>query len=187
MTVAIKTQLLRDHCYWPYSQDFKMNRSLLDVLAKISTFAATALASGCVMLSSSEVAVSRLKEVDKGPKVVTIQNNTPYLAEMSAALAENGFVVKPMPTQQEILEIKQAGRMAKYNEASTRWGLSILTRGSSMTCAFTDFKILYFTVMLTDIATNEAVLVLKQKGSDGPCTTIKPVFGTLSAAISKNW
>lgn len=56
-----------------------------------------------------------------------------------------------------------------------------------MKCAFTDFDIHYFTLMLTDIYTNQIVLVLKQKGSDGPCTTVEPVFGTLAKALGQNW
>lgn len=95
---------------------------------------------------------------------------------MSIALAENGFVVKPMPTQQQITELQNPNRIAKYNEATTRWGISLQTQYSPMKCAFTDFDIHHFTLMLTDIETNQVVLVLKQKGSDGPCTTVEPVL-----------
>jgi hypothetical protein len=143
--------------------------------------------SGCVMLSSSPVTVNKLSNADKGSKVVTIMNSTPYLADMSVALAENGFKVKPMPTQQQVVEIQGEGKVAKYNEATTRWGITLQTQFSGMKCAFTDFDIHHFTLMLTDIHTNEVVLVLKQKGSDGPCTTVEPVFGTLAKALSENW
>ena len=45
------------------------------------------LLTGCVMLSSSEVAVKNLQKSEKGAKVVTILNNTPYIADMSVALS----------------------------------------------------------------------------------------------------
>lgn len=141
---------------------------------------------GCVMLSSSEVTVKNIEKSDKGPKAVTILNNTPYMGDMSVALSEYGFSVKPMPTQQQIIEL-QGNKLAKYNEAVTRWGISIQTQYSGMTCVFTEYKIYNFTLILTDITNNKVVMVLKQKGSDGPCTTIQPVFGTLAKALSDNW
>lgn len=145
------------------------------------------LLAGCVMMSSGPVTVSNLSNPEKGKKIVTFLNKTPYIAEMSIALAENGFVVKPMPTQQQITELQNPNRIAKYNEATTRWGISLQTQYSPMKCAFTDFDIHHFTLMLTDIETNQVVLVLKQKGSDGPCTTVEPVFGTLAKALANNW
>jgi len=145
------------------------------------------LLAGCVMMSSSPVTVSNLSKSEKGNKTVTFINKTPYIAEMSIALAENGFVVKPMPTQQQITELQSPSRIARFNEATARWGISLQTQHSGMTCAFTDFDIHHFTLMLIDIKTNQVALVLKQKGSDGPCTTVEPVFGTLAKALSDNW
>ena len=144
------------------------------------------LLTGCVMLSSSEVAVKNLQKSEKGAKVVTILNNTPYIADMSVALSEYGFSIKPMPTQQQIIEL-QDNKLTKYNEAASRWWISIQTQSSGMTCAFTEHGIYNFTLILTDITNNQVVMVLKQKGSDGPCTTVQPVFGTLAKALSDNW
>ncbi len=142
---------------------------------------------GCVMMSSTPVTVNSLTNIEKGKKEVTFLNQTLYIADLSIALAENGFVVKPMPTQMQITEIQSSTRTANYKEASTRWGISLQTQDSGMKCAFTDFDIHHFTLMLTDIATNQVVLVLKQQGSDGPCTTVEPVFGTLAKALADNW
>lgn len=142
---------------------------------------------GCIMWSSSPVTVTKLSGAEKGPRVVTFMTPTPYIADMTVALVENGFVVKPMPTQQEILEIQGAGKLAKYNEATARWGITLQTQFSGMKCAFTDFDIHHFTLMLIDIYMNQVVLVLKQKGSDGPCNTVEPVYGTLAKALAENW
>lgn len=143
--------------------------------------------SGCVMLSSSPVTVNTLVKDEKGPKVVTFLTQTPYIADMSVALAEHGFTVKPMPSQQQVIEMQGAGRLAKFNEATARYGITLQTQFSGMTCTFTDFNIHHFTLMLTDITTNQVIMVLKQKGSDGPCTTVKPVFPTLAEALDRNW
>lgn len=154
---------------------------------KIILLLMSSLSGSCVMMSSSEVSVKETVKLDKGAKRVTFLNNTPYLADMSIALSEYGFDVMPMPSQQQIIEIKTDTKLSKYNEAATRWGLTFTTQHSGMSCAFTDFNIHHFTLMLTDITNNKVIMVLKQKGSDGPCTTVEPVFISLSEKLAENW
>lgn len=155
---------------------------------KISIFSSISwMLSGCVMLSSTPVSVNILSKIDKKEKVVTFLNNTPYVADMSIALAKNGFEVKPILAQQQITELQNPHQIKKYNEAAARWGISLQTQHSGMKCAFTDFDIHHFTLILTDITNNKVILVLKQKGSDGPCTTVEPVFGTLAQSLAENW
>lgn len=142
---------------------------------------------GCIVWSSSPVAVNNLAKEVKGSKVVTFVSPTPYIADFTAALAEHGFTVRPMPTQQEIIEFQRAkNRIVTFNEATARYGLTLQARQSGV-CAFTEFGIYNFTLMLTDITNNQVVMVLKQKGSDGPCSTVEPVWGTLAKALSENW
>ena len=154
---------------------------------KIFLIFVTASSFGCASLVSSSVSVNNLIKSDKGTKVVTFINNTRYIAEMSIALSEHGFVVKPIPSQQEIMELKDKSRIATYNEATTRWGISLEARYTGIDCALTEYSVYHFTLMLIDITNNQIVMVLKQRGSDGPCTTIKPVFNTLAEALATNW
>jgi len=156
-------------------------------LGKLSTLWIIFLLNGCVMMSSSDVKVKELSKVDKGEMQVTFLNNTPYIADMSIALSEYGFAIAPIPTQEQIIELRSDTLISKYNAASTRWGITVSTKGSGMTCAFTDYNIHHFTLMLTDITNNRVVTVLKQKGSDGPCTTVKPVFDTLAEKLAETW
>jgi hypothetical protein len=163
----------------------------LDVLRQMKRFfyvfgiLFSVLLYGCVTLSSSKVTVQILEKGDKGAKVVTFLDDTPYIADMSVALSEHGFKIKPMPTQQQINELK-SNKLAKYDEPVTRWGISIQTQYWGQ-CYLTDYAIFNFTLTLTDITNNKIVMVLKQKGSDGPCTTVEPAFGTLAKALSDNW
>lgn len=142
---------------------------------------------GCIVWSSSSVVVNTLVKEDKGLKIVTFMNHTPYVADFSVALAEHGFAVKPMPTQEQIIEFQRSkDKISVYNQATARFGLTLQARQTGV-CAFTEYGIYNFTLMVTDIASNQIVLVLKQKGSDGPCTTVQPVWGTLARALSDNW
>jgi hypothetical protein len=154
---------------------------------KIMMLIWASLLGGCIMLSSSEVSVKELVVVEKGDKRVTFLNNTPYLADMSVALSEYGFEVMPIPSQQQILEIRNDTQLSKYNEAAARWGLTLSAKYSGGSCVFTDFHVYHFTLMLTDITNNQIVMVLKQKGSDGPCSSVKPVFDTLSQKLAEKW
>lgn len=138
---------------------------------------------GCEMMSSSDVSVKETVKIEKGPKKVTFLNNTPYVADMSVALAELGFEVIPMAYQQQVTMREHDNGERQFNEASTRWGISLMKQYSGMTCPFTDFNISRFTLMLTDIETNREVLVLKLH----PCTLSEPVFDSLAYKLAENW
>lgn len=159
-------------------------RSIRPKIFVIFTF--VLLLTGCVVLSSSEVTVKKTSNAPKGEKILTFLNPTPYLGEMTVALAEYGFKVRPMPSQERITKLKSPTKISEYNQASAPYGLTLQAQQTGF-CAFTPHKIFIFTLMLTDINKNEILLVLKQKGSDGPCTTVEPVFGTLSKELSNNW
>jgi hypothetical protein len=140
---------------------------------------------GCVF-SSSPVTTKMLRPGIHGPKVVAVLNQTPYFVEMSEALGDHGFVVKAAPTQQYVTEADRPGRIRQYDQASTRYGIT-LTAERTGACALTEYGIYRFTLTLMDLQDNEVVAVFRQKGSDGPCTTVKPVFDTLAAALAAAW
>ena len=142
--------------------------------------------SGCVKLTSSEVGVKSPPARNKGPKVVSFMNNTPFTDEMRAALSDQGFVVKPMPSPQKIMELQDQSHSAPDNKATTRWGITLESNYIGH-CAHTEFSIYNFTLMLIDMTNNQVVMVLMQDGSDGPCMDIEPVFGTLAESLSHNW
>lgn len=147
---------------------------------------ATVLLSSC-MLHSSKVDVTSVAGKLTGPRVVTFLKSTPYVVKMTVALAKRGFTVKAMPSQKYITTRESPGKVTQYNEASARYGLTLIAQPTGLTCAFTRFAAYHFTLIVTDIQTNQIVLVLKQTGSDGPCTTVKPVFPTLAEALSNAW
>lgn len=142
--------------------------------------------SGCVMLSSGPVETKVVGGTPSGKKEVTFLNDTPYMAEMSIALAEQGFTVKGMSTQHEVT-LTNGPVSTRFDAASASWGITLLAADVEMPCAFTEHRVYNFTMMLTDIRRNNVAMVFKQKGSDGPCSTIKPVFSTLAQSLSDSW
>jgi len=75
----------------------------------------------------------------------------------------------------------------KENIVQEKWGIDLSTSDHPYQCALTEYNIHNFTLTLFDLNSNQIVLVLKQTGSDGPCTTIKPVFDTLASKLSEVW
>jgi len=128
----------------------------------------------------------KLGSFGESRKEVAILNSTPYLSDMTIALVNSGFSVKPMPSQQIITE-RNGDLTSQYNLASTRYGLFLEVTPTRQICAFTDYRIVNATVNIIDTKTNESIAILKQRGSDGPCTTVTPVFQTLADEISRIW
>ncbi len=142
--------------------------------------------SGCVTLSSGEVVTKKLGSFGESRKEVTILNSTPHLSDMTIALVNSGFSVKPMPSQKIITE-RSGDLTSQYNLVSTRYGLFLEVTPTRQICAFTDYRIVNATINIIDTRTNESVAILKQRGSDGPCTTVTPVFQTLADEMSRIW
>ena len=137
---------------------------------------------GC-MFSSSGVSVNNFYDQTMGEKKVAIYD-TPYLAEMTNALLNNGFVVTPIPTDVKINELQNG----QLDGSITRWGISLQTKNhGDWVCVFTNSNILEFTLYVKDLSNNQIVMSLEQTGSDGPCSTIEPVFPTLASKLSERW
>lgn len=117
---------------------------------------------------------------------MVLLSQSPYLADLAAALGEYGFRVRPLVRrgQGEIAATDGGRGVALYEDA--RYGIQIDQR-HDQNCAFTASSIYDFTVTVIDIKQNEVVMVVRQSGADGPCTTVKPVWPTIAEAIALNW
>lgn len=144
-----------------------------------------ALSSGCVTLSSGHVSVTKLGHIESGVRELTILNGSPYLGEMTLALSKFGFKVRPIAVQQAITEQQTPTVSAQWKQAVTRYAMVVQVDPTRQICAFTDYRIVNATVQIVDVRSNETVAILKQRGSDGPCTTVAPVFDTLAEEISR--
>lgn len=143
--------------------------------------------SGCVTLSSGPVLVTKLEPLQPGARELTILNGSPYLAEMTIALNKYSVKVKPIFSQETVSEQRTSAISAQFRTSSTRYAMVVQVDGTSQICAFTDYRIVNATIQIVDIRSNEMVAIFKQRGSDGPCTSVNPVFDTLAEEISRLW
>ena len=141
---------------------------------------------GCVTVSRGQVATHKLSDNITGPRELIFLNDSGYETEMSIALSSYGFKVRPIAATNYVKEKEGKNRTVEYKQAGAQYGVSVVTKFVDL-CAFTSSDIYDFKLTLTDLSKNELVLILEQRGSDGPCTTVEPVFDTLAQAIAQNW
>lgn len=146
---------------------------------------ALSILTGCVTLSSDPVSVVKLGEIYPSSRELSVLNGTPYLAEMTLALSQKGIKVRPITSQETITEQRTPTISAQWHQVTTRYTMIIQIQPTRQICAFTDYRIVNATVNIVDTKTNENVAILKQRGADGPCSTVTPVFNSLASEIAK--
>jgi hypothetical protein len=144
------------------------------------------LFTACSGLSRGPVNVSKVAPIEAESRSLVLLSQTPYLADLAAELGVYGFRVKPLVRrgQGEVAATAGGGGLAIYEDS--KYGLQVDQR-FDQACAFTSSSIYAFTVSIIDIERNEVVMVVRQTGADGPCTTVKPVWPTIAKAIAENW
>ena len=152
----------------------------------ISTVVLSVLA-GCVTLSSDPVSVTKLGDIAPSPRELSVLSGMPHLAEMTLALSKHGFKVRPMASQETLIEQRTPNVSAQWRQATTRYAMVLQIDPTRQICAFTDYRIVNATINVVDTKTNESVAIFKQRGSDGPCTTVTAVWDSLASEIARLW
>ena len=141
---------------------------------------------GCAGLVRGPVSVTSLAATDSSNRRLVLLSQTPYLADLASALGEYGFHVRPLVRQGQGQIAATGGGSGFALFENERYGLQI-DQVRRDACAFTGSSIYDFKFTVIDIRTNEVMMVVRQTGSDGPCSTVKPVWSTVAQAIAKNW
>ena len=87
--------------------------------------------------------------------------------------------------ENKVIEQRNKKILSKVNQS--KWGIDLSISDHPYQCVLTEYNIHNFTLTLINLNSNQINLVLKQTGSDGPCTTIKLVFDTLAKNLSEIW
>jgi len=137
-------------------------------------------------MTRGPVRMTRVAPIDTGSRSLVLLSQSPYLADLAGALGEYGFRVRPLVRrgQGEVAATDGGRGMALFEDA--RYGIQI-DQKFAHNCTLTASSIYDFTVSVIDIKNNEVVMVVRQSGADGPCTTVKPVWPTIAEAIAHNW
>lgn len=144
------------------------------------------LLAGCMTLSAGPVEVAKLGQIVPGPREVTIVNETPYTSEMAVALDKANVQLKPAPSVGSVATTQNATTTTQ-RIYSTKYGIDLRIVPTRQFCAFTDHYIVNAKLTVIDLETNKPVAVLTQRGADGPCTSVEPVFDSLGKAVGDLW
>ena len=141
--------------------------------------------SGCITTQSGKIESTSFSKTSNSNGVeLTFLTYSQYNSDMTIALAERGFVIKPITSQQEVTKKDIEGSEYKFDEASARYGIKIEWDYKGVVCVFSSNIVLEWTISLIDIQTNSLINIFKQKAPDGKCPPLKPVFGTYADHIS---
>jgi hypothetical protein len=112
----------------------------------------------------------------------------PYEGDLTVALFQEGFKVKPIAVTQTVTEIESQTKLVEYKEAGYRYALKVYISHQYMwTCAFSTGHMVDVTMSVIDIRDNETLAIIKQRGPDGECPPLTPVWVLLARDLSKAW
>ena len=152
---------------------------LLVVFAFISTVAL----SGC----AADLTVDKLQEFTPESKNLILTDTSRYDAKIRKELAKKGFNVRKFASIQRVLSNGGDGELARmYNEAEARYGLTFYWELVDV-CMYNSSKLINGTYEISDIRTNEVLMVIEKGGWTGPCADPRGmVFEDLAQALSDN-
>lgn len=156
-------------------------------MRKLSLLILLAVATACSSMVRGSVNVAHIAPIDEANRQLVVLTPTPYIGELAAELGPYGFRLRPQyrPGEGEVAAMADTtARVAAGNGA--RYGIQIEQKLETE-CALTSSSIYAFVFTIVDIEQNEVVMVVRQTGADGPCTTVKSVWPTVAKAIAENW
>lgn len=150
----------------------------------LALFLLLALTAACSSMVRGSLNVAHISPIDEADRQLVVLTPTPYIGELAAELGPYGFRVRPQYRPGES-EAAAATTTAAVVDGA-RYGIQIEQKLESE-CAFTSSSIYAFVFTIVDIELNEVVMVVRQTGADGACTTVKPVWPSVAKAIADNW
>lgn len=122
-----------------------------------------------------------------GEKIIAanIHNGGPWMREIEKRLKQKGFTVLRSGSINESIEIVSGTKMIRYNEATTRYYLSVDARAPTdwgHRCFGGGFNFDYIYADLIDVSTNETIKSIEARGYSENCP---PLSGTIYGDIAE--
>lgn len=145
---------------------------------------ASLLLTGC----AAGLRVDQITPIDTSEDVLVLMNETRWNVKLRRELAKQGFNIRRFSSLKEI-EIEDGRRTETYNLAEARYGVTVVPGTIVDWCLggrakkFGDFAI-----EVTDLKTNELVIVIEQGGWSDTCMGMfGDLFPDLAKALRDNW
>ena len=150
-----------------------------------SLFTFLMLLSGC----ASSLNVDKLQDFKPVSKNLVFLTQTEWDGNFRVELARQGFKVLKMPSINTVVTQGQNKQeIARlYSEAEARYGISITWQRVDM-CIYNSSRLIDVTMEVTDMKTNEVLMVVKKGGWTGPCLDPRDkVFEVLAKVLANEW
>jgi hypothetical protein len=129
-----------------------------------------------------------VSDVASKPKKFILLGAGEYEGELTLALVQNGFSVKPIAVTRGVTELETPKRLVEYKDAGYQFALKLaITHDRLWGCAFSGAHRVSATMSVIDLASNETLAVVKQVGPDGSCPPLSPVWPLLAKELARVW
>jgi len=134
------------------------------------------------------LSVERLQDFTPRSKVLVLTDHTRWDPRIRKELSKKGFKVLKFASIDKIISKGVKGEIAKiHNEAEARYGLTFYWEQVDR-CIYNASKLINGTFEISDLRTNEVLLVIEKGGWTGPCADPRGmVFIDLAQALSEVW
>jgi len=157
-----------------------MNKRIITLLI------ATALLTGCV----TSKGVEKLQDFSPKSKTLILTNPSVFDSKIRVALAKKGFKVLKYASIKKIISKGNETDIAQiYNKAEARYGLTFYWEQVDR-CIGASGKLVDGTFEISDLRTNEVLMVVEGGGWTGNCVDIFAygnVFDNLAGSLSESW
>lgn len=137
---------------------------------------------------ATPLAVYKISSIDSSQKTFALMNETRWNVKIRRSLAKHGFHVKRFSTLKEI-EVDKGVRKETFNLAEVRYGITVVPGQIVDWCpGGRARKYADFTLEVTDLKTNEIVIIVEQGGWTDTCAGLfGGLFDDLAEALKLNW
>ena len=143
---------------------------------------------GCVQLADKDSQSVLIKSPENKSQQFILLGAGNYEGDLTFALVEQGFQVKPIAVTKEVTELESETRIVSYKNAGFRYALKLsVSNDYEWRCAFSGAHRVNATLSVVDISTNETLAVIRQVGPDGSCPPLTPVWPLLAQELARVW
>ena len=137
---------------------------------------------------AAPLTVDKLQDFTPSSKTIVLLESTKFDLEIRKALAKQGFKTMKFSTVNRVVSEGKEGEIARlHNEAEARYGLAFYWEFLDR-CVVNASKKINGTFEITDLKTNEVLLIIEQGGWSGDCAFHEgTLFNDLAKSLRESW
>jgi hypothetical protein len=141
-----------------------------------------------VSACAASLNIEKLQEFDANSRTLVLTDGTRWDAKLRVALTKAGFKTLKYSSVETVVSEGNNDEIARvYDEATAQYGLTFYWEQVDR-CIYNSSKLINGTFEITDLKSNEVLLVIEKGGWTGPCLDPRGmVFTDLAEALSSVW